>query len=182
VLIIVKRDSGALDEAAMIGLLGAFLVALSTTLLKRLSATEEALTILLYFGLFASLLTAIPAWLVCHQMSGHEIAMLALVGGLSALGQFCSVRAYTAGELMLIAPIDYRRLAFAGTIGFLVFVEVPDRYTLVGAAIVVGSTRILPIGRRISRDFSASRSPQSRSPSARVTWREKWPTNCRRSH
>jgi drug/metabolite transporter (DMT)-like permease len=41
VLVIVRPDSGALDEAAMIGLLGAFLVALSTTLLKRLSATEE---------------------------------------------------------------------------------------------------------------------------------------------
>jgi drug/metabolite transporter (DMT)-like permease len=54
VLVIVGPDSGALGEAAMIGLLGAFLVALSTTLLKRLSATEEALTILLYFGLFAS--------------------------------------------------------------------------------------------------------------------------------
>ena len=73
-------------------------------------------------------------------MSDHEIAMLALVGGLSALGQFCSVRAYAAGELMSIAPIDYSRLVFAGTIGFLVFAEVPDRYTLVGAAIIVGST------------------------------------------
>jgi drug/metabolite transporter (DMT)-like permease len=85
-------------------------------------------------------LTAIPAWLVWRQMSDHEIAMLALVGGLSALGQFCSVRAYAAGELMSIAPIDYSRLVFAGTIGFLVFAEVPDRYTLVGAAIIVGST------------------------------------------
>jgi len=140
VLVIVRPDSGALDEAAMAGLLGAFLVALSTTLLKRLSATEEPLTILPYFGLFASLLTAIPAWLVWRQMSGHEIAMLALVGGLSALGQFCSVRAFAAGELMSIAPIDYSRLVFAGTIGFLVFAEVPDRYTLVGAAIIVGST------------------------------------------
>jgi drug/metabolite transporter (DMT)-like permease len=140
VLVIVRPDSGALDEAAMIGLLGAFLVAFSTTLLKRLSATEEALTILLYFGLFASLLTAVPAWLVWRQMSGREIVMLALVGALSALGQFCTVRAYAAGELMSMAPIDYSRLVFAGIIGFLVFAEVPDRYTLVGAAIIVGST------------------------------------------
>jgi drug/metabolite transporter (DMT)-like permease len=43
VLVIVRPDSGALDEAAMIGLLGALLVAFSTTLLKRQSAAEEAL-------------------------------------------------------------------------------------------------------------------------------------------
>jgi drug/metabolite transporter (DMT)-like permease len=115
-------------------------VAFSTTLLKRLSATEEALTILLYFGLFASLLTAVPAWLVWRQLSGREIVMLGLVGALSSLGQFCTVRAYAAGELMSMAPIDYSRLVFAGIIGFLVFAEVPDRYTLVGAAIIVGST------------------------------------------
>jgi drug/metabolite transporter (DMT)-like permease len=88
VLVIVRPDSGALDQAALIGLLGAFLVAFSTTLLKRLSTTEEALTILLYFALFASLLTAVPAYFVWRQMSGQEIVMLALVGALSALGQF----------------------------------------------------------------------------------------------
>jgi drug/metabolite transporter (DMT)-like permease len=115
-------------------------VAFSTTLLRRLSATEEALTILLYFGLFASLLTAIPAYFVWRQMNGWEIVMLALVGALSALGQFCTVRAYAAGELMSIAPIDYSRLVFAGIICFLVFAEVPDRYTLVGAAVIIGST------------------------------------------
>ena len=49
VLVMVRPDSGTLDAAAMVGLFAAFLVALSTTLIKRLSATEEALTILVYF-------------------------------------------------------------------------------------------------------------------------------------
>ena len=66
--------------------------------------------------------------------------LLALVGALGAVGQFCQVRAFAAGELMAIAPIDYSRLIFAGIMGFLLFAELPDRYTLVGAAIIVGST------------------------------------------
>jgi hypothetical protein len=41
---------------------------------------------------------------------------------------------------LAIAPIDYSRLIFAGIMGFLLFAELPDRYTLVGAAIIVGST------------------------------------------
>ena len=41
---------------------------------------------------------------------------------------------------MAVAPIDYSRLVFAGIMGFLLFGELPDRYTLVGAAIIVGST------------------------------------------
>ena len=140
VLVMVRPDSGALDKAAMVGLFGAFLVALSTTLLKRLSTTEEALTILVYFSLFASVLTALPAYFVWHSINSDDLVMLALVGGLGAIGQFCAVRAYAMGELMAIAPIDYSRLVFAGIMGFLLFAELPDKYTLVGVTIIVGST------------------------------------------
>ena len=140
VLVMVRPDSGTLDVAAIVGLFAAFLVALSTTLIKRLSATEEALTILVYFGLFSSILTAIPAYFVWHPLTGDDFAQLALVGALGAVGQFCQVRAYATGELMAAAPIDYSRLVFAGIMGFLLFAELPDRYTLVGAAIIVGST------------------------------------------
>jgi drug/metabolite transporter (DMT)-like permease len=140
VLVMVRPDSGTLDVAAMVGLFAAFLVALSTTLIKRLSATEEALTILVYFGLFSSVLTAIPAYVVWRPLTSNELALLGLVGALGAVGQFCQVRAYAAGELMAVAPIDYSRLIFAGIMGFLLFAELPDRYTLVGAAIIVGST------------------------------------------
>ncbi len=140
VLVMVRPDSGTLDVAAMVGLFAAFLAALSTTLIKRLSTTEAALTILVYFGLFSSILTAIPAYFVWHPLTGDDFAQLALVGALGAVGQFCQVRAYAAGELMAVAPIDYSRLVFAGIMGFLLFAELPDRYTLVGAAIIVGST------------------------------------------
>ena len=56
------------------------------------------------------------------------------------------MRAYALGELTAIAPLDYSRLIFAGIMGFLLFDELPDRYTAIGALIVVGST--LFIGRR----------------------------------
>ena len=140
VLVMVRPDSGTLDIAAVVGLFAAFLAALSTTLIKRLSATEEALTILVYFGLFSSISTAAPAYFVWRPPTGDEFALLALVGTLGAVGQFCQVRAYAAGELMAVAPIDYSRLIFAGFMGFLLFAELPDGYTLVGASIIVGST------------------------------------------
>jgi drug/metabolite transporter (DMT)-like permease len=117
VLVMVRPDSGTLDVAAMVGLFAAFLAALSTTLIKRLSTTEAALTILVYFGLFSSILTAIPAYFVWHPLTGDDFAQLALVGALGAVGQFCQVRAYATGELMAVPPIDYSRRVFAGSWG-----------------------------------------------------------------
>ena len=95
VLVMVRPGSGTLDVAAMVGLFAAFLAALSTTLIKRLSTTEAALTILVYFGLFSSILTAIPAYFVWHPLTGDDFALLALVGALNAVSQFCQMHAYT---------------------------------------------------------------------------------------
>jgi drug/metabolite transporter (DMT)-like permease len=140
VLIMVRPDRGAIDAAAAVALLSAFLGALSTTLIKRLSTTEPALTILVYFGLFSTLLTAAPASLVWRRPDPRQWVLLALVGALGAIGQFFQVRAFAIGELTAVAPIDYARLIFAGILGFVVFAEIPDRYTVAGAAVIVGST------------------------------------------
>jgi uncharacterized membrane protein len=68
-------------------------------------------------------LTAIPAYFVWRPPTGDQLALLALVGASGAVGQFCQVRAFAAGELMAVAPIDYSRLIFAGILGFLLFAE-----------------------------------------------------------
>ena len=88
VLVMVRPDSGTLDVAAMVGLFAASLAALSTTLIKRLSTTEAALTILVYFGMFSSILTAIPAYFVWHPLTGDDFARLVLVGASGAVGNF----------------------------------------------------------------------------------------------
>ena len=82
-------------------------------------------------------------------LTGGELALLALVGALGAVGQFCQVRAFAVGELMAVAPIDYSRLIFAGIIGFLLFAELPDRYTLVGASCRVSTVRCSWYGRSL---------------------------------
>ena len=40
----------------------------------------------------------------------------------------------------MVAPFDYLRLLFAGVIGYMVFVEIPDRWTLMGSLLIIGST------------------------------------------
>jgi drug/metabolite transporter (DMT)-like permease len=146
VLVMVRPDRAIFDGAVLVGLLAALLAALSTTLIKRLSKTEPAAAILAYFGLFSSLLTAAPAWLVWRTPSGRELVLCAVMGILGGIGQYCAVRAYALGELTMIAPLDYSRLIFAGIMGYLLFAELPDRYTALGALIIVGST--LYIARR----------------------------------
>jgi drug/metabolite transporter (DMT)-like permease len=43
------------------------------------------------------------------------------------------------GDVAVVTPFRYTRLLFALALGFLVFAERPDTWTLVGGAIIVAS-------------------------------------------
>jgi drug/metabolite transporter (DMT)-like permease len=72
--------------------------------------------------------------------------MMAGCGFCGTAAQSCTVQAYAEAEATQIAPFSYTQLVFAGGFGFLVFGEVPDGWTVAGAAIVIAST--LYIARR----------------------------------
>ena len=55
----------------------------------------------------------------------------------------------STGEASAIAPFDYSRLLFTGIIGLAFFSEVPDSWTVAGAALIVAST--IYIARREAR-------------------------------
>lgn len=64
-----------------------------------------------------------------------------LLGGVvfGTAGYLAITTAARTGEVSIVAPFRYVRLVFAMAIGLVVFAEVPDHYTLIGAAIIVGS-------------------------------------------
>lgn len=106
---------------------------------------------------------AIPARLSNAQVSAWGLLSVALLGGLMMLqggavpispisatwllggvlvgtaGYWAITTAARTGEVSIVAPFRYVRLIFAILIGLFVFAEVPDRLTLMGAAIIVAS-------------------------------------------
>jgi drug/metabolite transporter (DMT)-like permease len=64
---------------------------------------------------------------------------LLLLGSVSNLSQICMIRGYRIGEASALAPFEYARLPLAALYGYLLFAELPDLYTLLGASIIVAS-------------------------------------------
>jgi len=138
--VIMLRPGGEMEPAALIALGGALLVAVVTVLIKQLSATDRPTTILFYFGVFATAVAAVPAAFVWITPTWVELAMMAAVGAVGAFAQHCMIRGFAVGEATAVAPFDYVRLIFAVALGFIFFFEVPDLWTVVGAAVIMGST------------------------------------------
>ena len=139
-VLVMMRPGGEIAPATFVALGGAFIVACVTIAIKQLARTERPETMLFYSGTVASAVALIPALFVWRMPGWGELAVLMAMGGFGAGGQYCMIRGFTIGETTALIPFDYTRLLFAGLIGYLVFFEVPDIWTLTGAAIIVAST------------------------------------------
>lgn len=139
-VVIMLRPSASIEPAAIVALLGAMFVALVAVLIKRLTRTERPVTVMLYFGLISTTIALIPALAVWRQPTWAELGMLMLVGAFGASAQSCMIRGYMVGEATAIAMYDYARLLYAFALGYVIFHEVPDIWTLVGALVIVGAT------------------------------------------
>jgi len=155
VLIVLRPDGLSADPAMLVALLGAALSADIIILIKKLSHTERNVTILFYFSVFTTLYAAIPVAFVWRTPDAYDLGLLALVGVLALAGQALNLRGYRAGETTAVTPFDYTRLLSAILLGWWFFLEVPDGWTLLGAAIVIVST--LYIARREAKLARAAR-------------------------
>lgn len=142
-VLIMLRPTGTIEPAAMVAVLGAALGAVTITLVKLLSRTESTTTLLLYYGFGSTILTAIPAALNWVTPDPAQLALLCVMGAVAVTGQSCFIRAFAVGEASALAPVDYVRLIFAAGAGYLVFAEVPDGLSILGALIIVLSSLYL---------------------------------------
>jgi drug/metabolite transporter (DMT)-like permease len=140
VLVIVRPFDGAVSTPEILALTSAFISSIAITLVKKLSGTEPSVTIVFYLSLIATLCSAIPSYFVWQTPTGMDLFLFLLTGLAGGTGQILITQAYFEGEATIVAPVDYLRLLFAILFGYFVFGEVPTRFTLIGSAIIIGST------------------------------------------
>lgn len=146
VLVMVRPDAGSIQWAALAGLAGAFCGASVSVTLRHMVRLEPELTILGWLGIVGSVVSGMVAAFVWQTPSVHELGLLFLMALVGTASQFCMMRGFRLGEASALAPIDYARLPISAFYGVLLFAEWPDPMSILGAAIIAGST--LYIARR----------------------------------
>ncbi len=131
---------GIFNEYGLIPILGALGAAVATTSVRKLSQTESTATLLVYQALFVGALAGAPLFWLWVTPDINGLLFLLAMGGLSAGANWAGVKALRHGEASVVGNIQYIQLVFAAILGFSIFGEVPDIYTIVGAAIIVGSS------------------------------------------
>jgi len=132
--------AGGAVLALLAVLAGALAWALSMITIRRMGeAGESNATIVLWFALGATLVSAlfcIPVW---QWPTPGQWALLAATGVVSALAQVMMTEAYRRGEASLLAPFEYSAILWTTLLGGVLWGELPDGWDLLGIAVLVGS-------------------------------------------
>ena len=131
---------------AMCGLAAALCTAFAIIEVRKLTATEQTGTIVLYFSGLTSIFGLVTfflglfipryAWLM---PSGFEAGLICLIGFFGGIGQILLTESYRQAEPSVIAPFDYLNLIWAILLGWVLFAETPEQALIFGALIVIAA-------------------------------------------
>ncbi len=139
-LIILRPGGAGFSYAFLLALAASSLWAISNIIIKRLTATETPNTIVFYMTLVMTPLSLPFALYHWQPISLVQWGWLLLLGIVSNLAQMSISHAYGKGDMSMLQPFDFFRLIFATLIAYVAFGEVIDRWTLLGAVVIMAST------------------------------------------
>jgi drug/metabolite transporter (DMT)-like permease len=140
VLVVTRPIGGGIHPAALFSLASAGCLAFYAIATRVLSRTDSNETTLFYSNVVGALvmLPVVPfVWTTPQRPI--EIALMVVMGFFGALGHYLLITAHRLAPAHVLAPFMYTQLVWVIALGFLVFADVPNRWTLAGAGIVVAS-------------------------------------------
>ena len=138
-LIIIRPGTGVFTIYALLPL-GAAIFYSTYSLATRFVGTDESpWTSLFYSAIFGAICYSIYIAFYWNPMSNNAILLTIIIGLFGTAGHICLIRALTLGEASLVAPFIYTNLLFTTTWGFVLFGNLPDFWTIVGALIIVAA-------------------------------------------
>ena len=139
-LIIVRPGFGMIHWAAFVVLGVAFFYALYQITTRMLAATDDPLTTLFYSALVgAALLTLAVPFVWETPTEPLEIALMLAVGCIGGFGHYLLIRAHGLTPVAVLAPLTYTSLLWNTLYGYIVFDDLPDRWTVIGASILIAT-------------------------------------------
>ena len=137
-LIIIRPGAGVFQPAALLPLLGAFTYA-AGAVLTRLAREDSTSTSILWSALFGTVATSLLVPFFWQPIAMQDVWAFVLLGLFGSAAQVMLIKAFAMAEAAAIAPFGYTGLIWAGLWGWLFWGNLPDRWTVIGALIIVGA-------------------------------------------
>lgn len=139
VLVVVRPGLGLMHWAAGLSLLTAAGAALYQITTRKLAGVDPAATTQFYTALVGTLAITplVPFTWQAPDLTG--VLLMALLGALGGFGHWLLILAHRMAPAPILAPFNYTQIVPMVLLGFLVFGDLPDVWTITGAGVVLAS-------------------------------------------
>lgn len=129
---------------ALVGLLGGLGAGVAYTMVRKLGQLGvKGPFIVFFFSAFSCLVTLPYLIFNYHPMSASQLIFLLLAGLSATGGQFTITAAYIYAPAREISVYDYSQIIFSSMLGFFVFGQTPDVWSVVGYVLIVSMAVVM---------------------------------------
>ena len=137
VAVIVRPGVDHVDPGQLIALAAAVGFAISVILVKSLTRTDSAVTIVFWMLVVQSVIGAVPALLVWRTPTAAVWPWILVIAICGTYSHFCMTQALRHAEATMIVPMDFLRVPLSAAAAWLVYGERIDAFTIGGAAMIL---------------------------------------------
>lgn len=139
VLIVLRPGDADLSLGHAAALTAAVCSSLSSVVVRKIGAEERSAVLLLYPMVANFIVLGLALPFVYQPMPVAHLGMLGIIAAFGFVATLLTIAAYRRAEAVIVAPMQYSQMIWAIIYGYLIFNEMPDEYTLIGATVIIAS-------------------------------------------
>jgi drug/metabolite transporter (DMT)-like permease len=155
-LVVVRPGMGGVQSAALFGVASSFCWALALIITRKISSSDPPQTTVLWSAAIGTAVLSLLLPLEAVWPTPQQFALCLAMGVVASGGQWLVILAHRVAPASLLAPFFYSQLLWVTVLGYLVFGNLPDTWTITGASIIIASGLYTAHRERVRRHQPAS--------------------------
>ena len=140
VLLVARPGAGGIHPAALLSVMGALCYAVYSISTRILARTDSNETTNFYSNLVGAVAVSVAMpFFWTPQSDPLIIVLMSIMGLFSGTGHYLLIIGHRLAPASVLAPFIYTEIVWMIALGYVVFGDVPNRWTLAGVAVVIGS-------------------------------------------
>ena len=139
VLIILRPGLSIFDIKSLLPLMAAFFLGLYQVVTRKVSENDSTETSLFYTSLIGFIVMSILAFVYWQPLTLNSYFLFTGIGIFFSMGIYFQIIALSKARASIIQPFHYTLIFWAIILGYLVYDDLPNIFTIVGAIIIAAS-------------------------------------------
>jgi drug/metabolite transporter (DMT)-like permease len=137
VAVIVRPGLDHVDPGQLIALVMAVGFGISVTMVKGLTRHDSVVRIMFWMLVIQGLIGLLPALWVWRWPSAEAWAWIAVIAACGTFSHYCMAKAMTYADATVVIPMDFLRVPLSAALGYLLYNEMLDVWTVAGGALIL---------------------------------------------